>query len=84
VYTETTGATTVWAVATKEVIPDLLTLEGGVGLFTTGQLQVPTVARAQLRFRREVYLEGSWLRDDGASTSLGNFGLDLKFELNID
>lgn len=84
VYTETTGATTVWAVATKEVVPDLLTLEGGVGLFTTGQLQVPTVARAQLRFRREVYLEGSWLRDDAASTSLGNFGLDLKFEIDLD
>ncbi len=84
IYTETTGATTVWAVATKEVVPDLLTLEGGVGLFTTGQLQVPTVARAQLRFRREVYLEGSWVRDDAASTSLGNFGLDLKFEVDVD
>ncbi|MCP4869310.1 MAG: hypothetical protein GY898_11390 [Proteobacteria bacterium] len=84
IYTETTGATTVWAVATKEIVPDLLTLEGGVGLFTTGQLQVPTVARAQLRFRREVYLEGSWLRDDAASTSLGNFGLDLKFEIDLD
>jgi len=84
VYTETTGATTVWAVATKEVVPDLLTLEGGVGFATTGQLQLPTVVRAQLKFRREVYLEGSWLRDDEASTSLGNFGLDLKFQIDLD
>ncbi len=84
VYTDTTGATTVWAVATKEVVPDLLTLEGGVGVFTTGELQLPTVARAQLKFQRNLYLEGSWLRDDAASTAFGNFGLDLKFEVDVE
>ena len=84
VYTDTTGATTVWAIATKEIVPDLLTLEGGVGVFTTGELLLPTVARAQLKFQRNLYLEGSWLRDDAASTDLGNFGLDLKFEVDVE
>jgi len=84
VYTDTTGATTVWTVATKEVVPGLLTLEGGFGLGTGRNMTVPTVLRAQVGFRRNIYLEGSWIRDDAASKPYGNFGVDLKFELDLD
>ena len=84
VYTDTTGATTVWTVATKEVVPGVLTLEGGFGLGTGRNMSVPTVLRAQVGFRRNVYLEGSWLRDDEASRPYGNFGLDLKFEVDFE
>ncbi|HCP47101.1 MAG TPA: hypothetical protein DIU15_13730 [Deltaproteobacteria bacterium] len=83
VYTETTGATTVWAVLTKEVVPGLLTLEGGVG-YTAGGRTVDSVGRLQLRFLRNLYLEASWLRDDQATQDYGNFGLDMKFELDLD
>jgi hypothetical protein len=84
VYTDTTGATTVWTVATKEVVPGLLTLEGGFGVGTGRNMTVPTVLRAQVGFRRNVYLEGSWLRDDASSRPYGNFGIDLKFEVDLD
>jgi hypothetical protein len=84
VYTDTTGATTVWTVATKEVVPGLLTLEGGFGLGTGRNMTVPTVLRAQVGFRRNIYLEGSWIRDDASSKPYGNFGVDLKFELDLD
>jgi hypothetical protein len=87
VYTDTTGATTVWVVATKELPQpvDMMTLEAGFGLFTTSEtITMPTVARIQLRFGRNVYLEGSWLRDDEASQSYGNFGLDLKFGVELE
>lgn len=84
VYTDTTGATTVWTVATKEVVPGLLTLEGGFGVGTGRNMTVPTVLRAKVGFQRNVYLEGSWLRDDASSRAYGNFGLDLKFEVDID
>ena len=84
VYTDTTGATTVWTVATKEVVPGLLTLEGGFGLGTGRNMTVPTVLRAQVGFRRNIYLEGSWIRDDESSKPYGNFGVDLKFELDLD
>jgi hypothetical protein len=87
VYTDTTGATTVWAVITEQLPPpaDMITLEAGVGLFTTSQtVSVPSVFRAQLKFRRNLYLEGSWLRDDEASQSYGNFGLDLKFKAEAE
>ena len=83
VYTETTGATTVWAVLTKEVVPGLLTLEGGIG-YTAGGRTVDSVGRLQLRFLRNLYLEASWLRDDQATQDYGNFGLDMKFELDLD
>jgi len=84
VYTDTTGATTVWTVATKEVVPGLLTLEGGFGVGTGRNMTVPTVLRAKVGFQRNVYLEGSWLRDDASSRDYGNFGLDLKFEVDLD
>ncbi len=87
VYTDTTGATTVWLVATKQLPPpvDMITVEAGTALFTTGNTtDWPLTARAQLRFGRNIYLEGSWLRDDEASQSYGNFGLDLKFGLELE
>ena len=87
VYTDTTGATTVWVVATKELPPpiDMITLEAGAALFTTGNTTTwPVTFRAQLRFGRNIYLEGSWLRDDESSQSYGNFGLDLKFGAELE
>lgn len=83
VYTDSTGATTVWAVATKEVIPDLLTLEGGFGVGGTRSSVVSSVARAQFRFTDNFYLEGSWVRDDDATQDYGNFGLDLKLRFGL-
>ena len=83
VYSETTGTTTLWAFLSKEVVPDLLTLEGGLG-YSAGARTVDTVGRVQLRFLRNFYLEASWLRDDHASADYGNFGLDVKLELDVD
>lgn len=83
IYTDATGATTVWAVATKEVVPDLLTLEGGLGLGGTRAAVLSSVARARLRFARNVFLEGSWVRDDRATQDYGNFGLDLKLRFEV-
>jgi autotransporter translocation and assembly factor TamB len=83
VYSDTTGATTVWAVGTKELIPDLLTGEAGVGVGGRGQAP-DSVFRVQLRLARNVYLEGSWVRDDKASADYGNFGLDVQFQVDLD
>jgi hypothetical protein len=83
VYTDATGATTVWAVATKEVVEDLLTLEGGFGLGGTRSSVVSSVARAQFRFTDNFYLEGSWVRDDDATQDYGNFGLDFKWRFDL-
>ncbi|MBJ94684.1 MAG: hypothetical protein CMP23_09470 [Rickettsiales bacterium] len=83
VYSETTGSTTLWALVSKEVVPDLLTLEGGLG-YAAGARAVDSVGRVQLRFLRNFYLEASWLRDSRASTDYGNFGLDVKLELDVD
>lgn len=83
VYTDATGATTVWAVATKEVVPDLLTLEGGFGLGGTRGSVVSSVARAQFRFTDNFYLEGSWVRDDEATQDYGNFGIDFKVRFDL-
>jgi hypothetical protein len=47
-------------------------------------MTVPTVLRAKVGFQRNVYLEGSWVRDDASSRAYGNFGIDLKFEVNLD
>ena len=51
----------------------------GLGGRTTG-----SVGRVKVRFLRDLYLEGSWVRDDAATTDFGNFSLDLKLELNFD
>ena len=83
VYSEPTGATTLWAFLSKEVVPNLLTLEGGIG-YSAGARTVDTVGRVQLRVLRNFYLEASWLRDDRASADYGNFGLDVKLELDVD
>ncbi len=83
VYTDATGATTVWAVARKEVAPDLLTLEGGFGVGGTRASVVSSVARAQFRFTDNFYLEGSWVRDDDATQDYGNFGIDLKLRFGL-
>ena len=83
VYTDTTGTTTFWAVLTKEVIPDLLALEAGIGI--GNQAAGPsTVFRAKLQVSRNFYLEGSWVTDDTSSQSYGNLGLDFKLELDAD
>ena len=83
VYSETTGTTTLWAFLSKEVVRDLLTLEGGVG-YSAGATTVDTVGRVRLRFLRNLYLEASWLRDERATAEYGNFGLDVKLELDLD
>jgi translocation and assembly module TamB len=83
VYSEATGSTTLWAFLSKEVVPDLLWLEGGLG-YSAGARTVDTVGRLQLRFLRNLYLEASWLRDERATTDYGNFGLDVKLELDFD
>lgn len=82
VYTDTTGSTTFWAVATKEVIADLLTLEAGVGL--GGAARVGGVAKLKLQVLRNFYLEGSWITDETSSQAYGNVGLDFKLELDAD
>lgn len=84
VYTDSTGATTLWAVATKEVLPQLLTLEGGVGVGGVRSSFFSSAFRAKLRFNQNFFLEASWVRDDNASSDIGNFGLDLKVELDAD
>ena len=66
VYSETTGTTTLWAFLSKEVVPNLLTLEGGIG-YSAGASTVDTLGRVQLRFLRNLYLEASWLRDERAT-----------------
>ena len=81
VYTDTTGSTSLWVVITKEAVPGLVTLEGGVGL---GGRTTGSVGRIKVRFLRNLFLEGSWVRNDAATTDLGNFSLDLKIELNLD
>jgi hypothetical protein len=81
VYTDTTGSTSLWVVITKEAVPGLVTLEGGVGL---GGRTTGSVGRIKVRFLRDLFLEGSWVRNDAATTDFGNFSLDLKFELNLD
>lgn len=81
VYTDTTGSTSLWVVITKEAVPGRVTLEGGVGL---GGRTTGSVGRVKVRFLRNLFLEGSWVRDDSATTDLGNFSLDLKLELNLD
>jgi len=81
VYTDTTGSTSLWVVITKDAVPGRVTLEGGVGL---GGRTTGSVGRVKVRFLRNLYLEGSWVRDDSATTDLGNFSLDLKLELNVD
>ena len=81
VYTDTTGSTSLWVVITKEAVPGLVTLEGGVGL---GGRTTGSVGRVKVRFLRNLFLQGSWVRDDSATTDFGNFSLDLKFELNLD
>lgn len=81
VYTDTTGATTFWAVLTKEVIPELLTLEGGVGI---GGADPAFSAKLKLQVLRNFYLEGSWITDETSSRSYGNLGLDFKVELDAD
>jgi len=83
VYSETTGTTTLWAFLSKEVVPNLLTLQGGLG-YSAGARTVDTVGRLQLRFLRNLYLEASWLRDERATADYGNFGLDVKLELDLD
>jgi hypothetical protein len=83
VYSETTGTTTLWAFLSKEIVQDLLTLEGGLG-YSAGARTVDSVGRVQLRFLRNFYLEASWLRDERASADYGNFGLDVKLELDVD
>jgi len=83
VYSETSGTTTLWAFLSKEVVRDLLTLQGGLG-YSAGARTVDTVGRLQLRFLRNLYLEASWLRDERATADYGNFGLDVKFELDLD
>jgi hypothetical protein len=81
VYTDTTGSTTFWAVLTKEVVPDLLTLEAGVGV---GGASIAGVAKLKLQVLRNFYLEGSWITDDTSSQAYGNVGLDFKLELDAD
>jgi len=81
VYTDTTGSTSLWVVITKDAVPGRVTLEGGVGL---GGRTTGSVGRVKVRFLRNMFLEGSWVRDDNATTDLGNFSLDLKLELNLD
>ena len=82
VYTDTTGATTFWAVLTKEVVPDLLTLEAGVGF--GGANPIAVLAKLKLQVLRNFYLEGSWITDETSSQAFGNVGLDFKLELDAD
>ena len=44
----------------------------------------PLGETGKVGFQRNVYLEGSWIRDDTASQTMGNFGLDLKFEVDLE
>ena len=81
VYTDTTGATTFWAVLTKEVVPDLLVLEAGVGF---GGATPSGLAKLKLQVARNFYLEGSWITDETSSRAYGNVGLDFKLELDAD
>ncbi|MCO4772234.1 MAG: translocation/assembly module TamB domain-containing protein, partial [Deltaproteobacteria bacterium] len=82
VYTDTTGSTTFWAVLTKEVVPDLLTLEAGIGI--GGANPASGLAKLKLQVARNFYLEGSWITDETSSQAYGNLGLDFKLELDAD
>lgn len=84
VYTDTTGTTSLWAVLTKEVVPDLVVLEGGIGLFGTRTTRVNWVSRARIHFLKNVVLEGSWIRDDLSTQDYGNFALDMKLEFDAE
>ena len=81
VYTDTTGSTTLWVVGSKEIVPGLLDGEVGLGIRRGG---ASYSAKARLQLLRNLYLEGSWLNDETASTAYGNFGLDMKLELELD
>jgi len=81
VYTDTTGSTSFWGVLTKELIPDRLTVEAGLGF---GAQAAFWAVRAKLRLLRNFYIEGSWVNDENASQNYGNIGLDVKLEFDFD
>ena len=66
---------------TKEVVPDLLVLEAGVGF---GGATPSGLAKLKLQVARNFYLEGSWITDETSSRAYGNVGLDFKLELDAD